>query len=813
MKSSRQLAAILVMAFLTLFAGMATAVASLRVNVMPSGVTSPINSWDSGPYATPGAALELWGNVKYDGALPLTYTWNFGAGEGSTSGAVGNVNNIAATHTYGSTGSFVATLTVTDGIESDTDTVFIDVVPQTLDTQVNLAVQRALKYLYMTASSTTTNDCPANYWYGTSSRAHANTALAVLAFEDHGHRQSNDVDRDIYAETVKRGLNYVFYYLRTTGASMDNTTYTDSDINGNAKKIYSGWTNSMYEQGILTMAIANTATPAETVDSCGYASLQGMTYQEVLEDMVDYIAYAQKEGTSGAAGGWRYGPNYYNSDNSVTQWPILGLIAAEGAPWNISAPQWVKDRAKIWLAYDQNTSGGYGYHYSTYWVNIAKTGAGVIGIVYSGGGGNLTNALNYIGTNWNTTTYDYGNKGDHYAMYAVKKGLQYAGITTVGGHDWQAEYNQWYVTNQANAGTNGVYWPSSVRISGGQSTATFAALVMAPGLVELPPQADAGVDQEVSPSDPVSFDGTGSTHTDPNRRIVSYEWDFNYDGITFDVDATGATPTNGAGYAITNGTDTQDYTVALRVTDDNTPPLTNLDTAIVTVNNGNVAPVANPGGPYLGAVGEDITLDGSGSYDDNAAGGPNPVANPATASGFDEIVSYKWDLDGDGLFGSEDSPADPEGVAPVVNFGTFMGTKTIGLKVTDSFGRSAAQSSGVTTVAVSDLYPIGYTLQYRYYNRRAHMWIVSYKMSMRNDGNAAATDVSAKWTGSSIPAGVIVIDDQVSWSGAIGAGATVQSDDGFAYAYRSSVDPSVITWDIEFTDNLGTRHVIRNVPQ
>lgn len=58
---------------------------------------------------------------------------------------------------------------------------------------------------------------------------------------------------------------------------------------------------------------------------------------------------------------------------------------------------------------------------------------------------------------------------------------------------------------------------------------------------------------------PILFDGTSSTHCDPSLSIASYEWDFDYDGVTFDVDAVGPIPSHT--FAV-DGT----YTVALRVT-------------------------------------------------------------------------------------------------------------------------------------------------------------------------------------------------------------------------------------------------------
>ena len=798
-----------------------TAFALLKVNVMPSGVESPLNIWDSGPYTWPGNALELWGNVSYDGTGTLTYTWEFGAGEGSASGTVSDRKNIYENHVYASQGTYVATLTVTDGTESDTDTVYIDVVPQTLDVQVDLAIQRGLKYLYMNKYSATYGGYTAYYW-PSSYTYEAGSWMAVMAFQNHGHLESNDQDQDIYAETVEGGMNLVFRYLRSVSATMNNTTYTDSDINNNGKKAYC-YSNNSYRTGILAMTLAGTVTPDAIIrpvpNAYGDTYYHGKTYKELLEDVVDYVAYAQKEGTSGYAGGWRYNPNYGSSDNSVSQWPALGLGEAERAPFEIDAPNWVKTRLPIWITYSQNAyNGGFGYTSSGYWVNIAKTGAGIVQIVYAGSGGNLTNAVNFIATNWNTTSYDYGNIGDHYAMYAVKKGMEYANLSTVGGHDWQEEYNQWYVNNQVNNGTNGTSWNGSVRISGGRFATALGLLVMAP-LEVCKPIADAGVNMEVFENDPVNFDGSDSTHTCVNTYTnVLYEWDFDYDGINFTTDAIGEYASNGAGYAITNGTDTQDFTVGLRVTDDQDPAKTSVDTLIVTATNGNVAPVAHAGGPYLAAVGVPLTLNGAESSDANTVDGTNPIENAATASGYDEIVLYQWDLDGDSLFGTEDDPDEPEGMQATVTYDS-IGTQTVSLKVTDSFGKSAAQSSVATTVAVSDLYPLNYELVSRQYNRRSKAWTYTWSMNLINSGTAEATEVTATLTTTNIPFGVTVSDDDLSWTtpdNVIDAGEVQVSDDTFTYTVpRGSTAPDLteMTWDIEFTDALGTRHVVRSVPQ
>ncbi|MCP4512512.1 MAG: hypothetical protein GY826_39630 [Fuerstiella sp.] len=82
----------------------------------------------------------------------------------------------------------------------------------------------------------------------------------------------------------------------------------------------------------------------------------------------------------------------------------------------------------------------------------------------------------------------------------------------------------------------------------------------------------------------VSFSGTSSTHTlTPGAsRIVTYEWDFDYDGMTFTVDATGSTATHAYG---TLGA----RTAALRVTDD----IAATDIATVVID------VAAPSAPVI----------------------------------------------------------------------------------------------------------------------------------------------------------------------------------------------------------------------
>ena len=150
------------------------------------------------------------------------------------------------------------------------------------------------------------------------------------------------------------------------------------------------------------------------------------------------------------------------------------------------------------------------------------------------------------------------------------------------------------------------------------------------------PIASFTVDPEMAvTSQTITFDASGSYHGNPDKRIVSWDWDFG-------DDSTGEGETVTHAYTLPG-----DYTVTLTVTDDNASPLTNSQTLVVTISQVNQVPVADAGGPYVTETGGLITLDGSVSYD--------PDEN-----NDDSIVSYEWDLDNDGSY-------DINGVKPVIS--------------------------------------------------------------------------------------------------------------------------------------------------
>jgi len=195
---------------------------------------------------------------------------------------------------------------------------------------------------------------------------------------------------------------------------------------------------------------------------------------DYMQDMVDWVSWAQNDEQNYGVGGWTYGayddgaliqPAYNitrepeRSDNCVSQWAVLGLMSAAAPPWGINAPSWVTTELRKWLTHSQDPGGC--FHYSgpdqDYdRINIANTAAGLIELTYCGvttDDERWVNASRCICEKWNETSDD--NIGNLYAMYGVmkaamtadddpiKKGLQ--PVKTFCGHDWQEEYDHWLV--------------------------------------------------------------------------------------------------------------------------------------------------------------------------------------------------------------------------------------------------------------------------------------------------------------------------------------------------------------------------------
>jgi len=285
---------------------------------------------------------------------------------------------------------------------------------------------------------------------------------------------------------------------------------------------------------------------------------------------------------------------------SVTQFPLIGLEAAEyNLGSSVTIPPYVKEELKNnFLYFVQNKkSGGFGYSWPQNWVNVAKTGAGLVGLGLTGipyDDLRATEALSFINDEWSTAREDtnnnaYYNIGDLYAMYAVMKGmksyeLKEENTKYIGSHDWYNEYATWLIENQylQTPGSGYGRWQSQVNSYSPVVDTALGVLILLPQIFSIGPTAIA----QASPTDVkvmefVTFDHSESFHRDTTKTIILYEWDFNGDGV-FDWSTSDLNQTYQYRY-ISPGS----YTATLRVTDNK--GLKDTDQVVI-----NVSPIISP---------------------------------------------------------------------------------------------------------------------------------------------------------------------------------------------------------------------------
>jgi hypothetical protein len=667
-------------------------------------------------YTYTGAQTTLKGIARGDAA---EFMWNFGDGSATSWAAISSPYNLAVKHTYtGVVGMlFLATLSVRDGsgnVDQDTYPVKIfessDLCdPSQEDVRISMAVDEGLWYLHTTMIRATYGpgspgyEQPYGYWVDSYYGYHvAATGTSVDAFQLHGHGVNGDFNNDPYVETVQRAFNYLLCYTYAYAIGLQPAG--NPDTNGNGIGLVINYTSNLYDGrqtyigGICMTALASSGAPGR-VAPVGGDYVYGRTFGDIVQDMVDFFAWGQVDSGSGR-GGWRYYANYGGSDMSTTQWPPLAMLAAE-QNMGANVPQFVRDELIYFLDYTQNTdsseaNGAFGYDGPWSMLNIIKAAAGIICHEFVGTpltDSRVERAIGYIYRHWNDTGSSWDDQqllGNSYGMYGVMKGFRIpepdiarateydyvAGGQTANTFDWyytpcnqtQQGLASYTVSTQQADGS----WDDTVGANpvGDAFCTGWRILVLLKGVTIAPPVAvicDSD-EQEYNLNQDIHVDGTCSYHPITTRSIVLYEWDFDYDG-TFESDATGPTATLVGGYAVEGY-----YAVALRVTDDNPEePQTDTVECLVYVHPPPHCPHAFAGGPYIGWINQPVSFDASKSWDPD-----------------NEIVSYEWDLDNDGLFGAEDSdcfgqPSDAIGINPQWTWdSTYFGV--IGLRVTDAAG-------------------------------------------------------------------------------------------------------------------------------
>lgn len=233
-------------------------------------------------------------------------------------------------------------------------------------------------------------------------------------------------------------------------------------------------------------------------------------------------------------------------------------------------------------------------------------------------------------------------------------------------------FRQVLPTNWAQTLPTGVQ-PISLTLTGGvTSPATFGARALPTISITTSPLTVAeGL------SIPIASSGTPVS----GRSIVAYEWDLNYNGSTFDVDASTSTATFSA--AAIDGPATRNIAVRVR---DSVGAVSTLVTATVTITNR--APTASFGN--------------SGPVDEGAAGATVTFYNPSdvavdASAGF----TYSYDFDNDGTFEITDSTSLSASVpASYLADGPFV--RTVRARVSDKDG---GYSDFYTAITVYNIAP------------------------------------------------------------------------------------------------------------
>ena len=517
--------------------------------------------------------------VAKGGVAPYSYVWDFGDGSGDS----GNLTaddpyDLEAMHQYifSSDKEVNATITVTDH-NGDSVSARYPIkfwASPSRAVKVNVAIDDALWWLHRQIHRFRTGGKD----YGAIGEGYyptGITALALQCFLLNGHSPDGSPN-DPYVEDVNRAINFIKsqLYPICIGPETVAGITRNPDSNGNGIGLYVKNGHRLYETGLALMALSTTGD---------------QDLKDTIQDIIDYLAYAQVEPDAGCGrGGWRYDANFPESDMSVTQFPLMGIEAAEqhfGS--QITVPAYIKGELRDnFLYYVQNKqNGGFGYSSPDWWVNVAKTGSGIIGLALTGipyNSQRTTMALNFIDKNWYTATStpdtEY-NIGDFYAMYAVMKGMKsYArkGIDTtyIGSHNWYDEYSSWEIKNQKEDGS----WQSPVNSYGDVVDTPMGLLTLMPGVVRLGPTAIAkATPTKAAIGEAVTFDHSNSYHASPDHHITLFEWDFDGDG-TFDESTSDPNQTFQHSYS-------KDcvYRAILKVTDDQ--GLTDRDSIMIKVGN------------------------------------------------------------------------------------------------------------------------------------------------------------------------------------------------------------------------------------
>jgi hypothetical protein len=463
-------------------AGATSASAADRVNVMPDRQVRP------------GVSLPVFGSA--DGGVGLAngqgYEWIFTpnadvniADDGNLNGVIANdrfiVENVTFTLLNGSTREIVTATLRVNGDAGTQKSVQIDIVAtndpisntqlENLAVNVNIAIANGLRAMYLSQVTTAgpafgswnhvlVNNQPYNC--GT-------TAFTIWAFANSGHRPTNSVNNDIYAEWVQRSVDWVLAqaFIRVppvAGAAFAANLTVTPDGNGNNRALSLCGNDGLHDMGYASptaaaaLVAAYSANPNLVRTS---APFNGESYRTIVQDAVDWISASQEDIGFSQRGGWRYTFDD-GADTSADSWNYVALEGFE-AVFGGTVLEDVKREAERRIDDSQaeapspSATGQFGYTGSNPIFGVgsggnATTAGGLSGLVMisRGGrtgfhldpGGSLTSAVfpsvasrkaaavNMLGTYYHVAGNTWtGNIPNFYAMWTSARALRLNGTS------------------------------------------------------------------------------------------------------------------------------------------------------------------------------------------------------------------------------------------------------------------------------------------------------------------------------------------------------------------------------------------------
>ena len=638
--------------------------------------------------------------------LPFDYIWDFGDGSSpitNTASTTAAAYGLEASHAYsgadGTPYNASVRITLTNGtVLMDTYPILLR--PKTIETERNVAIDEGLWYLHKAQKREDIDAFNKGgkwvYNAGGYNGYFANsTASAVQAFGINGHLLTDDGSQDPYVETVQRGVNSLLMDLSPHPITLQE--YGDPDGNGNGIGLTVSGNRQTYETGPVMDCLVAVGTP-DLVAAVGNSSVKGRMFKAIMQDMVDMYCWGQYDDPS-AGGGWIYdwnGVQNRGNDNSASQWAAIGFMAAERI-WGIPIPTWVKDRNLVWVKKSCNKSS-FGYQSSDCGGNNGCDATTPCALVQLAADGVSTSdsfwqiGENYLANKWGSIM----GLDNVYAEFAIAKAMRSAIPRPIDklaatGKDWFLDPTNGLARVRISRQNSDGSWLSTAQgwLRDANGSTAWSIIILSSSLFQRGPVAVAqGRPNPTAVGFPVVFDGRNSFHQHPAGRVVEYRWDFDAsNGLDFDhPDAYGAVVTNRFGFMGTN-------IVTLQVRDNSTPQLNDTASIEVFTTIPPYPPTADAGGPYIACVGQDVHLDGSGSFDVDGAQG-------------DYIQSWDWEVDAAVPYDFNDGVTGAHAV--ITNGFATAGQHNIGLLVKD------ATSIVFPTLLKPDLTNVNFTTVFVY---------------------------------------------------------------------------------------------------